>query len=267
MKLVYSYWSLPTSLDEDKQNDTKWLYAISVAYAKNLGYEIVLHTDNFGAILLENIPFDEVILSLENISVDPGFWSYPKIVAIKQEKAPFIHIDGDAWIKTPYLRDLLKNSDYDVAVQMVEKDTFWDDSYEPFKEDVQRLCPDQTHLLWEHKRAYNTGIMSFKNENLKNLFIEQYESMMNQLRNHSQKPKLNVIIEQFNLYSLCTSKDYKVLQILDYEPENKNFNDIAKEIGFTHLWGQSKWDPQVQELVRNKLCEMNESYYNLIMNT
>jgi hypothetical protein len=266
MRLVYSYWSLPTSLDDSKQQDTKWLYAISVAYAKILGYETVLHTDKFGAEVLKSIPFDEVHLTMETLAADVRFWSYPKIAAIKSETAPFIHIDGDAWIKTPYLRDLLKNTEYDVAVQMTEDGTLWDVGYEPFKESVQQAC-DHSHLLWKHKRAYNTGILSFKNNELKELFVDTYESMMHQLRHHPEKSKLNVIVEQFNLYSLCVIGDYKVLQILDTKAQNKHFNEIANEIGFTHLWGASKWDPEVQQLVRNRLKEINEPYYDQVLSS
>ena len=266
MKLVYSYWSLPTKFDKTKQENTKWLYAISVAYAKILGYETTLHTDTLGAQILKSIPFDEVKMTLDAIAVDPGFWSYPKIAALKNEKAPFIHIDGDAWIKTPYLRNLLDETKYDVAVQMTEEGQFWEDSYEPFKEYVQEHVKDKVQLLWRHKRAFNTGILSFKDDALKDLFIKRYETMMYELRGHTDKPKLNVLTEQFNLYSLCVIGDYNVFQVLDYKAEDKDFNEIAKEIGFTHLWGQTKWEPHVQQQVKDRIKEINPDYYEQILN-
>lgn len=122
MKAVYTHYSKPYNSDI-RNSQTHWLFpyleflilAYSSAKSKKFFGKTVLVTDSYGKSLIVDslgIPFDEVIVELDDIEQHNRFWASGKIYgytkAIK-EFEPFVHFDNDAGfhVKPPEFTDEL----------------------------------------------------------------------------------------------------------------------------------------------------------------
>ena len=65
LRIFHTLWTKP--LKEERTPVTLLCYAISFHYAKQMGAEVVLHTDSLGAEMLSFIPYDEVYIDLDDI--------------------------------------------------------------------------------------------------------------------------------------------------------------------------------------------------------
>lgn len=259
MRFVHSLWSSP-SLDERWGFDAKtaiitniWYYSLSVAYLKKLGQEIVLHTDNFGQECLNHIPYDEIYLTIENEvpkDICPIMWACSKFYALKNEPLESIHIDGDAFIKSQKCLDMINAGSFDLFCQGKEDINLWEEQvpdfiYEDNDAYLQHL--DFPKGVKEHgTNAYNTGIISFNNQELKDKFIESYFYMFNQVINDETLINLwkenkdvcpDLVIEQRFLYDLA--EGYKTRCMLDYS--RRKVNEDANALGFQHVIGKKKY--------------------------
>ena len=77
-------------------------WALSVETARPHVSGVRLVTDTLGARLLVDelgVEFDEVSLSLDRLErTDPAWWSVGKLVAISEQREPFIHVDADVFL-------------------------------------------------------------------------------------------------------------------------------------------------------------------------
>jgi len=120
LKAVYTHYSKPYNSDI-RNSQTHWLFpyleflilAYSSAKSKKFFGKTVLVTDSYGKSLIVDslgIPFDEVIVELDDIEKHNRFWASGKIYgytkAIK-EFEPFVHFDNDAGfhVKPPEFTD------------------------------------------------------------------------------------------------------------------------------------------------------------------
>jgi hypothetical protein len=83
----------------------------------------ILHTDSLGKELLGFLPYDEIHLTLNvlnDLNIHERVWAAGKIWAQEAEPIGSLHIDGDVFIKTEKLRDLIFNSKKDLVTQNIE---------------------------------------------------------------------------------------------------------------------------------------------------
>lgn len=277
MRFVHSLWTAP-SMDERWGFDAKtatigniWYYTLSAAYLKRLEQEIVLHTDNFGKECLSHIPYDNIYLTIEeNISKDtcPIMWACSKFYALKNEPLGSLHIDGDVFIKSRKCLNLINAGPYDLFVQGKENIELWEEQvpdiiYEDNEKWLQHLTFPEG--VKEHgARAYNTGVIAFDNQELKNKFIDSYFFMYNQVINDEILIKQweenkdicpDLVIEQRFLYDLA--EGYKTRYLLDYS--RKHVNQDANEIGFQHVIGKKKY--REVDICKRVLKHINEDLY------
>lgn len=117
IKVIHSFWTAPLSLScygVDRLHrlmaDVR-MFALSMAWIRELGLEIELHTDSLGAKLLSDLPYSDIKLSLDDMpaGIHPRFWAAGKIVALRKANASVspqtavVHIDGDVIIRNPDL--------------------------------------------------------------------------------------------------------------------------------------------------------------------
>lgn len=280
MRFVHSFNTQPMFIDIYGVDALKRLlgqviyYATSVAYLKKLGHEIVMHTDTFGAKLIQDIPYDEVYLTLDNMPKDihPRFWAAGKIFAQEAEPLGSVHIDGDVFIKRNSLVKMLEKSDWDVLTQNLEYSIQWMSNkvgLQPIYDRRKELLLEPFGLDLNEPNTFNCGVVGFRNQELKDKYIENYKKaarlisskLWDTLSNNNSTP--DFIVEQQLLYHL--SKGYKAGFVLSDVNRDK---EIATEIGFQHTLSMAKFNhlEQCMEILKVLDFELYNKIYKLCRN-
>lgn len=257
MRLVHSFSTKRCFGERLKVN--VYCFTLSCLYAKRSGFNIVLHTDRKGAELLRYAPYDEVIVDLENLSVPNNrIFAWCKFEAMKNEPEGSIHIDGDVFLKSPKIKDLLNFNDCDVIVQQIEIDGVypwggWDNStiafakceYPPF---LPRYC----------ERMYNCGVVGFKNKSVWEEYYKWYRYLIDQynVRGVDIDSVPELVAEQQLLHALTKHKSLKVKELLDF----RNLQGSANDLGYQHLLGRSKYSSL--DKIKFALKRINANVFN-----
>lgn len=237
-------------------------FALSCIYAKRSGFEMALHCDNKTKDVLEAAPYDEIITDLENIPDFPKrLFAYPKFIAMQDEPLGTIHIDGDVFLKSVQLNDILNFKDYDCIVQNIERPVYpwghlWKESAIAFSncnypDWAKRQCNDM----------YNCGTIGFNNQELKDEYFSTYWQMVEEYKKkgidlHSVP---DLVIEQQFLKDLTDYRKCSVKRVLD-------FNDLggsASRIGYQHVIGGAK--QECLEKALNLIKHYDINTYNKLM--
>jgi hypothetical protein len=265
MRIIHSFVSEKCS--EDKFKIQMCYFILSCLYAKENGFYIVLHCDNKTADFLSIAPYDEIITDLEGIKwpANDKIFAWGKFEAMKNEPLGAIHIDGDVFLKSPKLKELLKFDKYDCIVQNLEIPGVYYGVSNHYQWDYNSQCfKDCIYPLWakrECRSMYNCGIIGFNNQDLKDEYFKTYHNMVNQYNNTGiniiSVPDL--IIEQQFLKDLTDYKKYKVKTLLNH----KDVYSHADDIGYQHVLGQIK--PKVLDKVLLLIKKHNIEIYNKLM--
>jgi len=229
-------------------------------YAKRLGYEVVLHTDNDGLELLKGIGYDRIELSLNELNKgDLTFWSLGKIRALELEGVNNIHIDGDVFLKSKKIKTLFE-SNYDVLVQMIDAKESFTSNYLP----QLNLLNSITNLhLSNVKHSYNCGILGFKDEQLFSEYTELVKKLVSIYKKNTKINKIYanefkfyekmLIVEQYTLSSLVDKLGKKPSFVINQED---NVNTACHNYGFVHALGVLKYADSFQELVKKRIKDL-----------
>jgi hypothetical protein len=280
MNFVHTFWSKPFLSNRfNKYQELLPIiltdYAYSCSCVKSHGHSIRLFTDKFGADFLGFIPYDEIVVldNLENESID--FAAQIKFDALKQMKLDEILIDGDLFIRSPQVFEMIDSINYDVLYSFYEPVEYTLMNFSKEKiEYYNRILTVVNNLRTEFIQTYskefsindcywpNTSLLKFSNQELKDKYIEQYEYHKNLLSNcdfgHSWP---DIWIEQKHLELLVSSK-YKGRPLIYCYP-SKGADLYASTVGFTHLGaGKVKY----QEPVLKNLFELDKKLYDLLLN-
>lgn len=248
VRLIHSYSSRPLcvrryDLGFEQLAGIVWYYSLSVAYAKRIGAEIVLHTDTLGKALLGHLPYDEIHLTLDDIPewVHPRFWAAGKFFAIEREPLGAIHIDGDVFIKRAEL--LSSICDCDIVVQNYET-ADWYDKERIFFRSVPESLLLRHGLDIDHTGGYCTGLFGIFNAEYKRRYLDCYFDVV-RAASLSATNKLNMaswatpdlITEQQWALQLACNMGASVKLLLD-EPD---LTAQAVRIGYQHVMTASKY--------------------------
>lgn len=199
--------------------------ANSMAWVKHHGHKIVLHTDSFGKMFFEHLPYDEIYTTLDEIPINevhPIFWACGKMWAMEKEPLNSIHIDTDVILYKPLIYDIIENKlkNSDIIVQNFEKDikdNYINHCLYIFENDNEFNLLDVNNI-----QAFNTGVMGFNNQQLKNDFIHKYKQCVFFLTNKygdlfSEKIELipDLLTEQMGLCQITLQGNYKPSYLLD----------------------------------------------------
>lgn len=264
---VHSLWTKPMGNDLKKLEYNAYIYALSVAYLKRLGCSINLHTDSLGKKLLEGIGYDNIYLTAEEIpeEINPKIFAYVKTIALNNEPLGTVYIDGDVFVKTPECLDRIFDHDCDCVVQSCETYILWTQPARTF------MTPFLSeNLLSNGERLevmdydYNTGVIGFFDEALKELYISNYQELAKKLSEYKYLSYCgngyefdcpDFVLEQQLIGQLTRNKKLRCVLPLDSMPYDKERNIVAKNIGYTHLLGPTKYDEDVIEKVKERLAE------------
>lgn len=270
MKLIHSF---KTIKQDKKFYNLIWCTVLSCIYAKESGFTIKLYTDSIAYEYLKFAPYDEIEVCLDELPNVPSIYANAKMEALKREPIGSIHIDCDVFLKHPNLVKEL-DTDKDLIIQSIEN--YGDEVKPGFKlgylwdkaiKNVKSLfVPAYTSTDCE--AMYNCGILGFNNQELKDLFISEYEKGFDIIKNNIDKidPKgvCDLILEQQHLYDICKTYNYSVEFLLN----NKTMQEDAVIKGYQHLLGGTKHiyenTIKVKKLVYNKNFEVYNNLERLI---
>lgn len=256
MRFLHSFSTRPMEIQLYDTNTLKrlignvWYYALSVAYLKRLNQQIVLHTDELGKALLGFLPYDEIHTTLNEIdeNYSPRFWAFGKMMTIEREPLNSIHIDGDVFIKQPEVIDKIENTSWDVVVQNREKFIHSERSdISVFRNDIE-YCK-KLGLDINETGCFNTGILGFRNEELKRTFVEGYKNLVLHFSKHYKVELHNgiystpdLVAEQQYIYQCVKNGNYNVFWFLDnYIEDFKQLSQEARNKGFQHVITSAKF--------------------------
>lgn len=237
MRLVHSFST--KNLSAERLRLHTYYFTVSAIYAKQSGFEIVLHTDNRGARALQFAPYDQVYIDLENITIANRIYAWPKFKAMENEKPESFHIDGDVFIKNPNISKYLTFDDCDIIIQNIEIKGvehwggLWSESTQAFAR-----CEYPTWMTRDCTHMYNCGIIGFKDNNVMKEYHNWYWTLISR---YSEKgidlhSVPDLIAEQQMLYDFCKHKGLKVKELLTFP----KLNERADEIGYQHIIGNAK---------------------------
>ena len=245
MKFAHSFWSKPLLCK--KFNDlrvglavTLVDYALSVEFIHRNGYEIELYADKEGAYILSEIPYDKVHIIENTITDNYHFAASIKFEALKRMNLEDCLIDGDIFLSKGRVFSEIEKSNSDVTCSFFEGEhlvkncEFADEMFEilckydfkyPYTVPIKNKCDG-----W-----YNTSIIKFGNQQLKDEYIKQYIEHVNKLKDIDFKNVWpDLIIEQRNLTQYCRANNLKINTILKDFPSKESY-EYANLIGFNHL--------------------------------
>lgn len=269
MRLVHSYWSRPLEInaydmDAHRLFGSMWLASLSVAYAKRIGAEIVLHTDTLGMKMFEHLPYDDIYLTLDDIPQDihPRFWACGKIYAMQSEPLSSCHIDNDVFLKQPNLLEEIECND--IVVQEVEGERF----HKTYIAEQYIFKGLPLHILKKYDiklndlDSVNCGCVRINNAVFKEKYINGYIELVKHISN-TFKNYLDVeshrtpdlIAEQSRFKWIADSMDLPIHTLL-----SKNRIEDAIRKGYHHLQSSSKWS--CLDKVKQTLEIINKDIYN-----
>lgn len=237
MKIVHSFTTKFYNKDLIIKNIC--YYILSAIYVKKNGFDIVLHTDNLGAYLLNNTIYDNVYTTLEIEKYPKKTFAWAKFKAMENE-INAIHIDGDVLFRGVESQNIFKFDDCDVIIQHEERlcaetQKYWDNSTISFSK-----CNYPSFMERKCDAMYNCGVIGFKDPQLYKEYSKEYFKLIEQLELYSidinSVPDL--IAEQYLLYCFCKYKKLKVKEVLNSD----DIFESSHEIEYQHLWGSSKYD-------------------------
>ncbi|MDR1544901.1 MAG: hypothetical protein LBS50_10980 [Prevotellaceae bacterium] len=265
MKLVHSFFTQPYRFTEHftgsnlRSNIT--CFALSVAYAKQNGFEIELYTDNLGKKFLDFLPYDVIHTDLEGFKgiqgdTNFGIWSAGKIEAYKRMALGDVHIDGDVFIKNSCLKGFLVR-DFDVMFQ----------SHENTCIGIYNTCLNFAGCEWLYpvfrnskKTLYNVGILCFKSQNAKDKYIAAYEALAKIIVAKGAKNlgHTNLFLEQ--ALAIEAMGDVKIDTVLQSEDPQWEM----PQYGLEHIVGHAKYQPQYMNRFLKELQEVSSSIYTAL---
>ena len=238
-----------------------WYTAWSVLSAKaNIPTcKFNLHTDDTGAELLEGLPYNNIIVDLNDLDTHLNLFASAKYIALQKEDIGRIHIDGDVILDNPLAIEMLNYEMCDIIVQNYESTYGRELSF------IKPIIPRAEEYFG--KGAFCCGILGFNKQEAKEKFIESYFAFANILKSHSDIiDKINkyqpdvifdLLFEQANLYTLCLNNKYTVKRLC------RRFNDIfeLRHFGINHYISKIKYLEENIAKCKAAVKEMSPEIY------
>jgi hypothetical protein len=255
MKIYHSYWEGGyRSMDSHTYN----MHKLSVLTAlKNYG-NIHLITTRKGKEYLGDLPYTSIEFFEENINTDYWrIWAISKLYAYKQiikKNEPFLHIDYDVFLFKKLPERILKAG---TIFQNLEGEHCINGSYD--YDNFVNKCKYKPFFDKNVMFAYNVGVFGGNDTETLKFCVDNIFDLIF----HKDNVKF-FTTDSLNIswaYSVLTEQMYLAmcLEHLGVKPTllfpNDNFDEISKEIGYTHLMGRKNETEVIEKVIQkiNKL--------------
>jgi hypothetical protein len=253
MKAVFSFGTKFLDLDHRPGGfpdaEAWWCSCVlSVQLARQQLGRVALHTDARGAALLAplGLPFDEVHRTLDDFAYPPQLWMAMKLRTYALQRAPFVHLDFDAYLWAPLPARLARAR---VLAQSSEEDcAYYNDVVAYFLQNAGYV-PDfvRAHAAAHGPkiRALNAGLYGGHDLATLHACAQAAFTTLDHPANAALFAELgarhahdlffdfNVLLEQYFASVYCYQHGVEVGYVLDE----------AEPPYFTHLLGDAKRDP------------------------
>jgi hypothetical protein len=262
-------------LDYKSFNLNFYTYLLSALLVKKHGYRIEMYCDEYSKTLYSMIPYDKInIVDFSEDGIDTKFWIYGKIKTHTLMNEPYVHIDGDVLLFRDVIGDNLKK--YGSVVQMVENEKTMDTFNMNYGNSLDPFIRLNDGIAWNkyNLHSYNCGVVGFHDIKLKNKYADTVKKTLYSLSKSENFDNVKhkyagmfLIVEQSLLYYVLNEEKKKPYEIIDYNEivkRNYDWNSIAKEVGYVHLWGYTKYSPKTIEAIKSKIKKYFNEYYWII---
>lgn len=232
MRLVWTYNGNPVTLDKSDYKTIVRInyYITSISIAKRMGYKTVMYCDKFSFKYFHTL-VDEIYVLPQ---YDTPFWDVYKIDVLERESGDYCLIDGDI-----LLHDKLPELTADLTIDCFEIKTF-KNYYKPTIDLLTELGIKEVVPEWENREQnmINHGIMCFRNDTFKHLYLERWKSYGEFINKNRDK------IEDMTYASLASQ--YVLVVLMNANPQWKVQN-LSNKLGkpneyYTHFAGDMKFD-------------------------
>jgi len=214
---------------------------------------------------IKYLPYNEIKI-LENKN-NLNFWNYYKVDVIRKQTSKFIHVDPDVMIFDDLFSEFINGRRYDMIVQDVIPENL-----NPIGREMETIRGylkkyDVINPELCDGKAFSNGVIGMTIK-AKNEFIKMADGLKKGFETGKLKVHdhlISMISEELASYLVAMSNDYKFIEILPYNNVLKNGSrQIANERKYTHMWGNSKFNPQYVEIMKLKTIKEFPLYADLI---
>lgn len=271
MKPIHTFWSLAYEQGRwgkpSRWKEDVWCFALSLHFAKERLGEIHLVTDTKGMEVLGNLPYDSISSYLDVLhDVNPVYWTAGKVMGMASVGAPVLHLDGDVFLLGERVVTTLKE-ECDIVVQHKEQGEHWQSTYPPILKWLQSKGRDISEFQTGH--SYNHGIVGVRDPDFLRDYVDAFfttlEEFGKSFHSFPSNKDPNIVVEQSLLAKMCEDRGLRPVEIIaEQEVNDLGVERAAERVGYVHLWGNSKYDPKWQEMVRRRLEAENPELFETV---
>lgn len=214
---------------------------------------------------IKYLPYHEIKI-LENKN-SFTFWNYYKVDVMRTQTSKFIHVDPDVFIFGDLFSEFINGNKYDIIVQDMIPDYI-----NPVVKEIPALRNYlKTSGLMNPEicdgKAFSNGVIGMNIKTLKE-YIKVSDNLKHAFENGKLKVNedlISMISEEVAIYLLARRDNLTYCEILPYNSILKNGSrQTANENKYTHMWGDSKFNPQYINAMKLKIKKEFPSYGELI---
>ncbi|WP_074405561.1 DUF6734 family protein [Aquimarina megaterium] len=241
--------------------ETIYMTALSILYC-HLWYEdIELYVDDMAYKFLYMLPCRVTKMPFTH---DKELWSASKIKAIQLQTKPFVHLDTDVFIKNKidfnFDKVLLERKEGGYMIHYKKQIEF----FNQFTDNLPFWNKDLGH-------SFSCGVLGFKDLSLRNRFIQAYfelediyikvKHQFSPLKKKGYEPV--ILIEQYTLACMLDYENIKPSLLLSGRGI-KEHSKQAEEIGYSHLFGVTKYKKNIIQEIEYRLFKIFPYWYDQV---
>lgn len=291
MRAVWSFWSRPHSLfyhrfwHSERAHLLCWV--LSVAQAAAHFRETCLVTDSAGARLLVDelgLPFTTVSDDLERLNqtgADPQWWVLGKLAAYAAQPEPFLHLDADVILWKPLPARLAgaaviaQNPEH---FDLTDQTLYRADQFIRGIADCGGWLPDewQSYAARRRTAALCCGILGGTDIDFLHRYARRATGIILHPRNATAWERIgirdNILIEQYFLAACLEAEAIRKgpdaagrVGYLFPSSAQAFAPQAAERVGYTHLIGDAKADPEIAARLEGRVRADHPALYERCM--
>ena len=252
MKIIQSFWSKPAFHSNQGYTNSRkfggWLnfryFLVSTSFScltlRRHHKEIELYTDQGGYDILSKLlklPYDNISLVLNSLdNEDHKLWILGKIMAIKLQKKPFLHVDNDVYLWREF--PVEPSADYLLAQSAVPLSDVYRNSLNevllnfPHVPECLKVRPGDNAMIT------NVGIIGGNDIDFFQEFCEISSELLEKNRDYipliNNIGGFNQIMEEYLFTALSNLKGRKVNNLIDSSSDKRLYESVLR-LGLTPI--------------------------------
>jgi len=279
MKVIQSFWSgNKTNLNNNYgwlSNKHHWIsWILSANQLSKHHSQLELYTDSFGYdILIKNLklPYTKVHVVLDELnSYHPNLWAISKIKTYELQNEPFLHVDGDVFVRDSLLKNNQKAS---LITQNLERTTdYYTQMWKNIKPNLNYI-PQEFNAGINNEYACNMGIVGGNNIS----FFKEYAKKSFEFVDKNREAwesinclNFNIFFEQVLFYRLSKNKKLEINYHFEKISDDNNYIgfgdfDNVPDKTYLHLLGNYKRNAGVCRKMETYTMKYYPKYYSNLM--